>query len=576
MAPTTLLGKTKTPGLAASVDESKLDALTSLRFFAALMIFLCHVFEMFGLSGKAGTEGLALFQGVSFFFVLSGFILAYVYPKLEKPYATEQFLLARFARIWPTHFAAFLLTLALVPSVLQIPNALWVAVANLSMVQAWCFSPAIENSFNAVSWTISVELFFYLCFPFLIKDFSAERKTRWIGSALLSVACVGLCMVPYAIKTPGCSFGAALFINANPLCRLLEFTLGIAVCRFFKMHGLPPSIRRTKGTILEVCTLLCILGAVSVPIIWPAQFAPGAWSVLRIWAIHMGGAPFYAALILLVASRRGQIAEFLTNKLFVKLGEISFSLYMFHLSIIYSLLQFREAFSNLPAWVLPVVAFAISIIVAHLNYTLIETPFRRRIVSLMQKRDRRTVAIPTKSAPQQGSLELAQTPNWLRLGALASEFVILFLIVGWLNVQFRFIPNAAANRIVSHSVPTTRDIEFGNKFRLLGLKLSKKSDGLHIDAVWKSLAAQELSCVNAIQIIDAGGKTSSTKLCAQDRSHRHVSAGQVWEDKFCIEPNELRNGLILGLQLCDPRGKALAANKGVLDGSGTRLLVALP
>jgi hypothetical protein len=241
-------------------------------------------------------------------------------------------------------------------------------------------------------------------------------------------------------------------------------------------------------------------------------------------------------------------------------------------------LQFREAFSNLPVCVLPVVAFTISIIVAHLNYTLIETPFRRRIVSLMQKRDRLT--IPTKSAVQQGSAHNDDSPtpgsNWLRRGALAAEFVILFLIVGWLNVQFRFIPNGAADRIVSHSVPTTRDIEFGNKFRLLGLKLSKKSDGLHVDAVWKSLTAQELSCVNAIQIIDADGKTSSTKLCAQDKSHRHVSAGQVWEDKFCIEPNELRNGLILGLQLCDPKGKSLAANKGVLDGSGTRLLVALP
>jgi peptidoglycan/LPS O-acetylase OafA/YrhL len=591
MPTTTLLEKTTTPNLAASVPESKLDALTSLRFFAALMIFMCHAFQMFGLYEKSGTEVLALWQGVSFFFVLSGFILAYVYPSLDKPDASDRFLLARFARIWPTHFAAFLLTLALVPSALQIPNVLLVALANLSMVHAWCFNPAVENSFNAASWTISIELFFYLCFPFLIKDFNAERKTRWIAASLLSVACVGLSMVPFVIQIPGCSFAASLFINTNPLCRLLEFTLGIAVCRFFQVHGLPKSISRTKATILEVCTLLCIVGAVSIPIIWPTQSALGAWSVLRIWAMHIGGAPFYTALILLMASQRGRVAEFLTKRLFVKLGEISFSLYMFHLSIIYSLLQFREAFSNLPIFVLPVVAFTISIIVAHLNYTLIETPFRRRIVGLMQKGDRLTVTDPTKSSAQQGSahndnrpnpgsVQLAQTPNfgkkWLRLGAFATEFIILFLIVGWLNVQFRFIPNGVADRIVSHSVPTTRDIEFGDKFRLLGLKLSKKSDGLHFDAVWKSLAAQELSCFNSIQIIDAGGKTLSTKMCAQDTSHRHVSAGQVWEDKFCIETNEFGNGLKLGLQLCDPKGKPLTANKGILDGSGTRLLVALP
>jgi peptidoglycan/LPS O-acetylase OafA/YrhL len=591
MLTTTLLEKTTTPILAASVPESKLDALTSLRFFAAFMIFMCHAFQMFGLHEKGGTEVLALWQGVSFFFVLSGFILAHVYSKLDNTDASHRFLLARFARIWPTHFAAFLLTLALIPSVLLVPNVLFVALANLSLVHAWCFNPAVENSFNSVSWTISMELFFYLCFPFLIKDFDAERKMRWIASALLSVACVGLCMVPYVIAIPCYSFVPSQLVNTNPLCRLLEFTLGIAVYRFFKVQGLHQSITRTKATILEVCTLICIMGAISIPITWPAQSAPGAWSVLRLWAMHSGGAPFYAALILLTASRRGQIAEFLTKKPFVKLGEISFSLYMFHLSIIYSLLQFREAFSNFPVFVLPAVAFTISIIVAHLNYALIETPFRRRIVGLMKKRDRLIVSVPTKSSAQQesacsdnrptpGSVQLAQTPNfgkkWLRLSAFASEFIILFLIVGWLNVQFRFIPNEVADRIVSHSVPTTRDIEFGNKFRLLGLKLSKKSDGLHFDAVWKSLAAQELSCFNAIQIIDVGGKTLSTKICAQDTSHRRVSAGQVWEDKFCIETNELRNGLILGLQLCDPKGKPLTANKGALDGTGTRLLVALP
>jgi peptidoglycan/LPS O-acetylase OafA/YrhL len=60
----------------------KLNALTSLRFFAAAMIVLGHCHGQFEHTIKIA-EHFALNQAVSFFFVLSGFILAYVYPVLS-------------------------------------------------------------------------------------------------------------------------------------------------------------------------------------------------------------------------------------------------------------------------------------------------------------------------------------------------------------------------------------------------------------------------------------------------------------------------------------------------------------
>jgi peptidoglycan/LPS O-acetylase OafA/YrhL len=51
----------------------RLDALTGLRFFAALAIVIHHTFRL---------PEWPLPQSVSFFFVLSGFILAHVYPEL--------------------------------------------------------------------------------------------------------------------------------------------------------------------------------------------------------------------------------------------------------------------------------------------------------------------------------------------------------------------------------------------------------------------------------------------------------------------------------------------------------------
>src|SRR5882762_3313186 len=84
----------------------KLDALTTLRFFAAAMIVVHHSRGNFGIPSDWAVH-LPLDQGVSFFFVLSGFILVYVYPRLDTWDARRKFWLARFARIWPAHITAF-------------------------------------------------------------------------------------------------------------------------------------------------------------------------------------------------------------------------------------------------------------------------------------------------------------------------------------------------------------------------------------------------------------------------------------------------------------------------------------
>ena len=60
--------------------DAGLDQLTSLRFFAALMIVAAHTFGFLWLSR---IENPALVNGVSFFFVLSGFIMAYSYHSLS-------------------------------------------------------------------------------------------------------------------------------------------------------------------------------------------------------------------------------------------------------------------------------------------------------------------------------------------------------------------------------------------------------------------------------------------------------------------------------------------------------------
>jgi peptidoglycan/LPS O-acetylase OafA/YrhL len=68
----------------------QIKCLTSLRFFAAAMIVVFHSVDAFGIIQSRKIQ-FSLVQGVSFFFVLSGFILTFVYPSLSRATGFEIF-----------------------------------------------------------------------------------------------------------------------------------------------------------------------------------------------------------------------------------------------------------------------------------------------------------------------------------------------------------------------------------------------------------------------------------------------------------------------------------------------------
>src|SRR5208283_4069809 len=140
-------------GVGAGV--TRLNALTGLRFVAAAMILIHHA-SVFGIKLPA----LALDHGVSFFFVLSGFVLAYVHPSIGSAYELRAFLWNRVVRVWPAHLVMLFVALIL----LNLPIT-WAFPLNFFLLQAWV--PVWDSyfSYNAVSWSISTELGFYLAFP---------------------------------------------------------------------------------------------------------------------------------------------------------------------------------------------------------------------------------------------------------------------------------------------------------------------------------------------------------------------------------------------------------------------------
>ena len=174
-----------------------LPALTSLRFFAALHVALSHLAPSDPAWGPLGGLIRAGYTGVSFFFVLSGFVLTYSHAReFESGRGSiARFYFARFARIYPVYFVITLLAGILNPSVFHNKIHILAFLADFLMVQAW--SIRMVNFFNTIAWTLSCEAFFYLIFPFVLL----RLRPRSIPSALRSL----FLLWALAVLAPLCS-----------------------------------------------------------------------------------------------------------------------------------------------------------------------------------------------------------------------------------------------------------------------------------------------------------------------------------------------------------------------------------
>src|SRR5947209_13632390 len=95
---------------ATIVDDLK--PLTSLRFFAAVMIVIIHT-DVYLKIAPLGHVRPTMSAGVSFFFVLSGFILTHVYT--ARPASFVPFLRRRIGKLWPNTTLALGLMFFLIP-----------------------------------------------------------------------------------------------------------------------------------------------------------------------------------------------------------------------------------------------------------------------------------------------------------------------------------------------------------------------------------------------------------------------------------------------------------------------------
>ncbi|MDP9982274.1 peptidoglycan/LPS O-acetylase OafA/YrhL [Pseudarthrobacter oxydans] len=204
----------------------RLHSLTGLRFFAALAVFGFH-----GLHYGAQGGGFELFaagmSGVSFFYIVSGFVMGWTSREDDTP---SLFYRRRLARIYPSYVMAWAMTL-----VLMILGQRSIGVVDflpLTLLQSWVPSETVYFAASAVFWSLSCEAFFYLVFPWIfpaLRRLTVRGALTGIVAIVLLLAGLALALAPF--------FDSSVvfwFLVIFPPVRLLEFVAGILLALLVK------------------------------------------------------------------------------------------------------------------------------------------------------------------------------------------------------------------------------------------------------------------------------------------------------------------------------------------------------
>jgi peptidoglycan/LPS O-acetylase OafA/YrhL len=378
-----------------------ISALTPLRGIAALLVILLH-FNIF--IAKLTADGLThvfdkLYLMVDLFFVLSGFIMYHVYGDMFKREVSRgaflTFMKARFARIYPLHLVTFLFVLAL-PLLLtltntpQINNFFGMAFDYTAIPSQLLLTQAMgthhEATWNSPSWSISVEWWAYVVFPFLVMFLVSTRIWSRLLIALLITA--GYAVITY--------YAQPLFWGKRWEMLNLPSQIPFPVHNIDVITGPFGFLRCLCGFLFGMLVYEGYQKSWGKKWLGSSLMFCGIWFVLLcLWHFDVTVDFFAVAgfgLIILSASYNdSKVREVFTHKSLQFLGDISYSLYLVHMPLLFFYITLRKIvipddskqlmllgynFSLVQAWIGFAVFLIATLIVASFTYRYIEKPAR--------------------------------------------------------------------------------------------------------------------------------------------------------------------------------------------------------
>jgi peptidoglycan/LPS O-acetylase OafA/YrhL len=344
--------------------------LDGLRFYAFLGVFVCHTlpFEasfyhglhlpmpwLWGAIVKAGAAGVDLF------FALSAFLITSLLLKEREEtgdISLRLFYLRRILRIWPLYFLVIGLGIVLSHTMAN-QHLQWYYVAGyLLFAGNWVHAVfGRPESIAFPLWTVSIEEQFYLIWPLLVKKL--ERRGL-IASGIVIFLLATVCRIGFVLA--GISGG---YIYYGSTARCDSIALGILIALF--------ADRLPKLT--STARLLLVSGGLVGWIISSAWLTdqPGPVSMRevpgRLIIALAAGAMLYGCLY----SRN----KLLTGAWVVRLGKVSYGLYLLHLTGLLLAKSVLHPVSGRALLATKAVGFVLTLLLAFTSYRWVESPFLR-------------------------------------------------------------------------------------------------------------------------------------------------------------------------------------------------------
>ncbi|MEQ1439976.1 acyltransferase [Fontimonas sp. SYSU GA230001] len=371
----------------AESDKARFEAIDGLRGLAIALVLLFHFWQQTWsqLTVAVPGTGLALnlnvlaetgFIGVQLFFLLSGFCIAWPYTN-GRPLHAGEFLRRRAAKILPSYWLCLLVIVIwfLPPHLQEVwPRHL---LMNLLFLNTWT-PEYLYHSFNAVLWSLALEIHFYLLFA-AAGEWWIRRSRRVLVASLLLWALYGL----WTLSRP-----VELFdLYRHQLWPHLPFfAAGVALAVFQRTQ---PRLRAAAlygglGMALWVGVAYAIWDVRHDPPLLAGTRWPTALEYLYIPLLTAG-----FGLTLLAALQPGFWNRLFSLRWLCGLGLISYNLYLWHQFLIVRLKQagippLRELhFGQDPQWQLAMWVTAVSLALS-LSWLLthyFEEPLRRRLTT---------------------------------------------------------------------------------------------------------------------------------------------------------------------------------------------------
>lgn len=358
-------------------ELSVITNIQAMRGIASIVVLIGHACLLqpgLGLDRFASIFGVTASTGVDLFFVISGFIITTVAMKSGKNSvqsngtAAWNFGIKRLTRIYPVYWIVFGLTCLMGPIVQYSPDF----VVRMPIVQQALLLTHV-NSHIMAAWSLCFEIYFYS-----IVVAAIFVSPRYVGRVLTfwAVSIIAIIAYDYYIGKHG-------WIGLVPMSPLiLEFIFGMMVAYLIKRR------------VTSFAVAAGIIGIVTLMVGMEIMRLKGWYALNPWWRTFYTGIPSTLIIYSVVAMEYRGIWTF--SRFWVSLGDASYSIYIWHQFIFYSLLKvfvLAGLVGRVPGvvliagWIIP--AFFIGTI----SYKYIEIPLQKKLNEWMLIRRRQATPV---------------------------------------------------------------------------------------------------------------------------------------------------------------------------------------